>query len=137
MATEKNLTILIAEDDVDDQELLKNAFTSIDESFNLLIVENGQHVLEYLEKTPKEKLPCLIVLDYNMPGLNGGEVLQLIGNDEKLRSIPKVVLSTSSSSRYVEECYKNGADAYRVKPSNFTALISIAKEMLEICKSAA
>ena len=130
-------TILIAEDDLDDLELIRDAFSELDASFNLHTVQDGRGVLDYLETQPSHALPCLIVLDYNMPLVTGVEVLKTICHDPRYESIPKVILSTSSTPRNIDECLRNGAHAYRIKPSNFAALVDIAQEMLQLCRSAA
>jgi CheY-like chemotaxis protein len=132
-----NLTILLAEDDPDDQELIKEAFSDADVSFVLQIVKDGKSVIRYLETTPDKKLPCLIVLDYNMPELNGAEVLQHLYDQPRYKHIPKVILSTSSNQFYVQEALKKGAYAYKVKPSNYPKLVEIAKEMIALCSKAA
>ena len=133
----QNLNILLAEDDPDDQDLIKDAFSELGTSYVLHIVPDGKAALNYLENTPPDQLPCLIILDYNMPELNGAKVLEKICNDERYDAIPKVVLSTSNSPFYIDECMNKGANAYRVKPSNFYELVNIAKEMLELCQDAA
>jgi len=68
--------ILIGEDDLDDQELLKEIILSIDGSYSLEFASNGPQLLAYLNKNAVGHLPCLIVLDYNMPGSNGAEILK-------------------------------------------------------------
>ncbi|MCW3113819.1 MAG: response regulator [Segetibacter sp.] len=133
----ESYTILLAEDDPDDQELLVHAFTEVSPTFNLHIVNDGKEVIEFLSTTSDSKLPCLIVLDYNMPELNGAEVLQKLTGDKRYENIPKIVLSTSSNPKYIQDCLCKGAHAYKVKPDNFTQLVVIAKEMLDLCGKAA
>lgn len=130
-------TILLAEDDPDDQELIVHAFSEVSPSFNLHIVNDGIEVLNFLSTTSDNKLPCLIVLDYNMPQLNGAQVLQQLINDDRYKDIPKIILSTSANPKYVEDCLGKGANAYRIKPDSFTQLVILAKEMLDICGKAA
>lgn len=122
---------------MDDLELIRDAFSELDASFHLHTVQDGRGALDYLEAQPNHALPCLIVLDYNMPLVTGVEVLKSICNDPRYVSIPKVILSTSSTPKNIDECLQNGANAYRIKPSNFAALVTIAEEMLQLCKSAA
>jgi CheY-like chemotaxis protein len=135
----KNCThiILIAEDDPDDQELLAYAFSKVDPSLKLFIVNDGRQALDYLLTADENNLPCVILLDYNMPELNGGQVIQRLLPNEKFNRIPKVILSTSSNPIYVQYCMQNGADAYKVKPDDFSELLGIVKEMAALCRDAA
>lgn len=133
----ESYTILLAEDDPDDQELLVHAFTQISNSFSLHIVNDGKEVMDFLSATSDNKLPCLIVLDYNMPELNGAEVLQRLTHEKRYDKIPKIILSTSSNPKYIQDCLCKGANAYKVKPDNFSQLTVLAKEMLDLCGSAA
>jgi CheY-like chemotaxis protein len=130
-------TILLAEDDPDDQELIVNAFSEVSPSFNLHIVNDGKGVIDFLSTTSDSKLPCLIVLDYNMPELNGAQVLQKLTTNKRYDNIPKIILSTSGNPIYIEDCLHKGAKAYRVKPNNFNQLVVLAKEMIEMCGNAA
>jgi CheY-like chemotaxis protein len=130
-----SFTILIVEDDIEDRELITEAFASINAHFILKLFANGRKALEYLSTCPKEQLPCLIVLDYNMPEMTGGEVLAGIGKDERLEHIPRIILSTAGQPEFIEECMENGAHAYKIKPSSFSGLVTVAREMLEICKT--
>lgn len=136
MATCKHI-ILIAEDDPDDQELIALAFSKVDPSLQLCIVNDGKEALEYLQKTSEKGLPCVILLDYNMPELNGAQVIQQLSADSRFENVPKVILSTSSNPLYIKECLQKGAHAYKVKPDDFEALVSIVKEMAALCKDAA
>ncbi len=126
--------ILLGEDDPDDQELLTEVFAAIDNSFILFFVNNGAEVLSALEKLKDENLPCLIVLDYNMPGMSGEEILREISKNPRFESIPKIVWSTSGSDKFKQNCLKLGASDYVIKPSNNTDLERIARYMLSHCK---
>ena len=125
--------ILLGEDDPDDQEMLTEVFSSIDNSFILFFVNNGTEVLSALEKLKDEQLPCLIVLDYNMPGINGAEILKEIGTNPRYQNIPKVVWSTSGSSKFKKTCMELGATDYIIKPSSHMDLEKIARYMLSFC----
>ena len=127
--------VLIGEDDIDDQELLKEIFSSIDDSFSLVFASNGSEVLAYLDKSEDRHLPSLIVLDYNMPGSNGAEILQELKNNSRYDSIPKIIWSTSNSVTYKDICLDLGANEYLVKPSNVNDLVDICRYMLSTCVS--
>ena len=125
--------ILLGEDDADDQEMLKEVFTSIDAAFVLFFVNNGSEILSALEKLKDEQLPCLIVLDYNMPGLSGADILRELGTNERYKKIPKVVCSTAISEKFKKICLELGAVDYVIKPSNMTGLEEVARYMLSLC----
>ena len=129
----ESYTILLADDDPDDQELIVQAFTEVCPSFSLHIVNDGREVIDFLSTTSDHKLPCLIVLDYNMPQLNGAQVLQILIAHSRYEKIPKIILSTSGNPKFRQDCLHKGASAYWVKPDNFSQLIVLAKEMLELC----
>ena len=125
--------ILIGEDDADDQEMLKEVFASIDVSFILFFVNNGNEILSALDKMKDDQMPCLIVLDYNMPGLNGADILRELSTNERYKNIPKVVWSTSTSDKFKSICMELGALDYVIKPNNVIDLEKIARYMLSLC----
>jgi len=127
--------ILIGEDDLDDQEFLKEIFSSIDPSFTIVFASNGADMLSYLEASPNTHLPCLILLDYNMPGLNGVEILKELKSRQEYNAIPKIIWSTSKSTDYRDICLEMGAHEYLVKPSNVNDLIETCRHMLSTCIS--
>ena len=125
--------ILLGEDDPDDQEMLTDVFSSIDKSFKLLFVNNGKEVVSALGKLKDEQMPCLIVLDYNMPGMNGAEILKEISGNQRYRHVPKIMWSTSGSEKFKKTCLELGAADYVLKPSNNEDLKKIANYMLSLC----
>ena len=127
--------ILIGEDDLDDQEFLKEIFSSIDPSFSIVFASNGTEMLSYLEEAGIHHLPCLILLDYNMPGLNGVEILKELKSRPRYNAIPKIIWSTSKSTNYRDICLEMGANEYLVKPSNVNDLIETCRYMLSTCIS--
>lgn len=127
-------TIFLAEDDVDDQEFLTEALLSIDPEIRLISFSSGLKFINHLIATDDAKLPCLIVLDYNIPELNGAEILEQLKKDNRFADIPKVVWSTSDSQLFRKNCLSCGAKAYLVKPSSISGIKAIAKEMLLFCE---
>jgi CheY-like chemotaxis protein len=89
--------ILCGEDDKDDEDLLKEVFTGVDESFSLSFVNNGARLVAALEQLQADELPCLIILDYNMPELNGAEILKELKRNNRYDHIPKIIWSTSGA----------------------------------------
>jgi DNA-binding response OmpR family regulator len=125
--------ILLGEDDIDDQELLKEIFASVDGSFKLLFANTGEQVLSELSKLSDEQLPCLIVLDYNMPILNGADILKELNNESRFAGIPRIIWSTSGSETYKNICLDLGAADYIIKPSNLKEMAGIVRYMLSVC----
>lgn len=125
--------ILLGEDDADDQEMLKDVFTSIDATFILFFVNNGSEIISALEKLKDDQMPCLIVLDYNMPGLSGADILLELGRNERYKNIPKIVWSTSGSEKFRKICLELGAVDYVIKPNNLDDLEKTARYMLSVC----
>jgi CheY-like chemotaxis protein len=125
---------LIAEDDFEDMELIMEAFASINDNLHLLFFSEGRSAFDWLMACAPEQLPCLIILDYNMPEMTGAQVLKRLFSEEKFQGVPKVILSTATNKQFLNECMKYGADAYKIKPPTFGALVNIAREMLALCR---
>ena len=123
-------TILLAEDDIDDQELFADALSEIDPSINLVSFTSGRKILNHLENLEDDEIPEMIILDYNIPEINGAEILRKLEEDRRYDPMIKVVWSTSNSPTYQESCLRSGARAYFVKPSNISALNKMVKAML-------
>ena len=122
--------VVMADDDNEDQLLMKHAFEENNLPATLHFVEDGVELFEYLEKQgPSGKLPSLILLDLNMPRMSGKEVLQKIKADAVLKKIPVIIFSTSSLDSDIEHCYEFGASSYITKPSGYSHLVTIAKNI--------
>lgn len=126
--------ILLGEDDIDDQEILEEIFAAIDADLHLLIISTGKKLLDHIEELEDEHLPCLIVLDYNMPELNGAEILKRLQEDARVSKVPKIIWSTSNAPAYRELCLQLGARDYLVKPSKISVMTDMVKHMLSFCK---
>lgn len=125
--------ILLADDDMDDLELLEEAFLLLNPSLLLCKVSSGREGLDYLNNCEDNMLPCLIVLDYNMPDFTGAEILETILKEDRYKKIPSVIWSTSNTNLYKEISIQRGAKQYYQKPQNFKGIITLAQEMLRIC----
>jgi CheY-like chemotaxis protein len=118
--------ILIAEDDADDIDFFKEAVKDNCPSIELTVAEDGKKLLSVLDKiTP----PDVIVLDLNMPYVNGKDCLKEIRKNEKYHKVPIVVYSTSSNQYDVEYCLSNGADHYVVKPGTYSAISKLVHQL--------
>jgi CheY-like chemotaxis protein len=125
------ITVLLAEDDPDDQELLAEAFSGIDPSIRMISFSSGKKILDYLERLQDREIPDLIILDYNIPEINGAVILQELEKHARYRPVIKLVWSTSSVSLYEDSCLALGARAYLVKPTNISGLADLARKMLD------
>lgn len=125
-------SILIVDDDPDDREIVRDAFSSANgDHWNYVFIENGDRLLEHLAQG-NGNLPALILLDLNMPGKDGREALKEIKNSGEYRSVPTVVFTTSSSQRDRETSYNLGANCFVTKPDTFNKLVELAKAIAKL-----
>lgn len=122
--------ILIVEDSADDFEATKRAFTKANLRNAIAHVLSGEEALAYLRSDTKTK-PGLILLDLNMPGLDGRKTLEIIKREPNLKKIPVVILTTSDDERDVKACYELGANTFIQKPVDFDGLISAIRRLKE------
>ncbi len=133
MQEEKQLpVILVADDDIDDQELIMECLETIKGPCQIEIVSNGRAVIERLQNKKKPE-PCLIVLDINMPELNGIETLRLIRNEHDNQTMPIVMFTTASGEESRKQALALGANDYFVKPTDFKEWLSYAGHMVKYC----
>ena len=128
-----NLTrhqILLVEDNPADARLIVEVFDEFRGQNKLTVVVDGTEALDYLNKKGHYKdieCPSLIILDLNLPKKDGREILKEVKNNEKLKRIPIVVLTTSSDEQDIMAAYGNGASAYLTKPSDFNEFEELIK----------
>lgn len=125
--------ILIAEDDADDRYLLKAALEESGITGEVAYVENGVEVINYLELISKEtgklNYPKFILLDLNMPKMDGREVLKKIKSNDLFRKIPVIIFSTTKNQMEVKRCYDLGANTYVVKPVSYDTLVETIRNI--------
>lgn len=137
------ITILLADDDEDDRMLTQQALEAAHISNSIEMVEDGEQLLDYLYQRGRyagengtAPRPGLILLDLNMPKLDGREALRVIKADPKLLDIPVVVLTTSRFEDDIALCYSLGVNSFISKPVTFTGLVEamnvLGKYWLEI-----
>ncbi len=132
MPQKYNLHIVIAEDDMDDADVITETFTNNPSFSKVSLVANGEELLNYLKANEN---PDVILTDINMPIIDGIEALQQILNTNELKDIPCFVYSTSINPSYKEKCDHLGVKAYLIKPYSFEAFAEIPKTILSIIEA--
>ena len=130
-------TVLIVDDNEDDYTAIKRSFQKVQLRNPIFWCKSGQEALDYLrnegdfkEAVAREK-PGLILLDLNMPGIDGHGVLQVIKADPELKKIPTIILTTSGNERDINASFEEGANSYVQKPVSFEELLKAIKGLKE------
>ncbi len=116
--------VLLVEDNEADCDLVVESFQGVRDMVDLHVVRDGLESLEFLRRDgahPGAPRPDLVLLDLNLPKVDGRDVLATVKGDDALRSIPVVVLSGSDAESDVDSCYDLGANCYVTKPVGFTS----------------
>jgi CheY-like chemotaxis protein len=127
--------ILIVDDDDDDCLLVREAFEESRPDSQLNFVHDGEQMMAYLlhqppfEDSVRHPTPDLILLDLNMPRMDGREALLAIKNHAQLRRIPVIVLTTSSDTGDVAQSYDNGVNSFITKPASYNELIEFVRQL--------
>jgi two-component system response regulator len=128
-------SILLVEDNQDDFEATSRAFRKASLRNTIVWCKSGRDALDFLKQQGAYKQgincsrPGLVLLDLNMPGMDGRKVLELIKQDAKLKQIPVIILTTSADERDIDACYQAGANTYVQKPVSFDGLIEAIKRL--------
>lgn len=129
-------TILYAEDDLDDFSMIRQVLEQFDGTTEILHASNGFETLKQLDQAKAgQQLPCLIILDINMPGMNGKETLIHIRQSEDFKNIPVVLFTTSSSELDRLFAKKWGAE-FITKPLVFSEMKKLAERFVSLCTAA-
>jgi CheY-like chemotaxis protein len=132
-----DITILVADDDEEDRLLIEDALKEARIVNKIDMVKDGAELLDYLRAEGAyagragKPLPGLILLDLNMPRMDGREALDAIKSDTKLRSIPVVVLTTSKAEEDIFRTYNLGVNSFVTKPVSFDALVEIMRVLTQ------
>ncbi len=124
----KPLKIMLIEDDMIEVMKLNRASSTLNLNHKIIEANNGEEALKALEH--KDNLPDIILLDLNMPKINGIEFLKILKADERLKYIPTIILTTSNNQRDLLECYKTGIAGYILKPLKYEAYVSKIEKLL-------
>lgn len=125
-------TILWADDDYDDLQMMREILSKKSKDFKIVEVHNGKEVLEYLKQDPTDR-PCLIILDINMPVLDGKETLSILKSAEEYKDIPTVIFTTSESELDKLYCKKLNTEMV-TKPPTFSTLNAALDKLLNFCR---
>jgi len=131
----RSIAILVADDDLEDCMLIREAFHESRVANNLRFVHDGEELMDYLRHRGKytdpdvAPRPGLILLDLNMPKKDGREALEEIKADEGLRQIPVVVLTTSKAEEDIYRSYALGVNSYIAKPVTFASLVRVVRAL--------
>lgn len=134
LAAAEPIAILVAEDNKFDRMILQQAFTELGLNVGLYFVDNGEDVLDYLYQRnafaspASPPRPALVLMDLNMPRMNGHEATRAIRQDNALRLLPVIVLSTSSSPAQVAQAYASGANAFMTKPGPYDDYLDLIRK---------
>lgn len=121
-----NQTILLVEDDEVDAMTVKRALKELNVTNPLVVRENGEEALAYL-RDPNNEKPCLILLDLNMPVMSGLEFLQIDKQDDALKAIPVVVLTTSQEQQDKVASFNLGVAGYMAKPVIYQQFVEVMR----------
>jgi CheY-like chemotaxis protein len=126
------LEVLLVEDDEDDVRLTREALKDSKVFVSFTVAPDGEDALRRLRREgpyASVAVPDLILMDLNLPGMSGREILEELKRDEKLKRIPVVVLTTSDAETDIAKCYDLGANCYITKPVDFEQFIRIIKSI--------
>ena len=133
----KAASILLVEDNAMDVELILDAFKEVRLNNKIQVARNGKEALQYLfgegdfANRKQYPLPDIILLDLNMPGIDGHEVLRRIKTAKKLKRLPVIILTSSKDEGDRAVSYDNGANSYLVKPVSFDDFLEVIKKVYE------
>ena len=133
----KPASILLVEDNAMDVELILDAFREVRLNNKIQVARNGREALHYLfgegdfADRKKYPLPDIVLLDLNMPGVDGHEVLRRIKTTKNLKRLPVIILTSSKDEGDRAMSYDNGANSYLVKPVSFDRFLEVVKKIYE------
>jgi CheY-like chemotaxis protein len=125
--------VLVAEDSAHDRIIIDEAFREVGIAVTLRFVEDGEELLDYLQRRGRYAAdgaapwPAVVLLDINMPKVNGHEAMRAIRADPLLRDLPVVALSTSDSPKQIAQAYAVGVNSFLTKPARFPAFVDLIR----------
>lgn len=126
--------IILADDDVDDRDVIQDVMELLDAGDVMMFAEEGETLLELLQENfTSLSTPCLIVLDLNMPKMNGTQTLSRLKSNEQFKHVPVIIYSTSINPVEKEKCLLLGAHSFITKPLSYKESIETAQKFLQFC----
>jgi len=125
----QSVEVLLIEDNASDAELTIRELKKHNMANNLVHLKNGEEALDFIFGTGEQRSPKVVLLDIQMPKVNGIEVLQKIKSDPRTRLVPVVMLTSSKEDPDIQKCYELGANSYIVKPVNFESFAQAIKNL--------
>lgn len=122
--------IVLAEDDADDQDMVREIVAGIDTSVDLQVFDDGEQLLTSMKTLPKSKLPGLIILDQNMPKLKGSDTISYLKDIRGFENIPVVIYTTYHDNKFADACKKMNVELYR-KPDTFDDFTKMIGGLME------
>ncbi|HND88561.1 MAG TPA: response regulator, partial [Saprospiraceae bacterium] len=135
MKNDKHVIVMVADDDEDDRLMTKEAFQESGLANKVLFVQDGVELMDYLNRRGKyadpdaSPRPGLILLDLNMPRMDGHEALRLLKSDNSLRSIPVTIFTTSKAQEDIVRTYGLGSNCFITKPVTFSGLVDTIRQL--------
>ena len=126
----KNPPILLVEDNPIDVDLTLRAFKKRNLTNSIHVARDGEEAVNFIDRWDTgEQIPLVILLDLNLPKIDGLEVLTILKTHPKYGTIPVVVLTSSTDNKDIERAYKLGANSYIIKPVNFVKFVEVASQI--------
>jgi CheY-like chemotaxis protein len=126
--------ILLVDDDSEDQFIFCDAMSMVENAEPVHIECCGGDALNYLASLSSKQLPCVVLVDLNMPKMNGSELLKRLKRDERFNEIPVIIYTTSVNELEKQACLALGAYDYITKPLSYKQSIDVAQMVVRLCK---
>jgi CheY-like chemotaxis protein len=130
--------ILMVDDDLEDQQIIQDTFADLGYGPSIHFESTGEQAISYLRDChARHDHPCLVVLDLNMPKMNGRQVLNFLKANDIFKSIPVIIYSTSLNPLERDQCMSLGAHSYIIKPITYSQSVDTAKLFYSFCSAPA
>ena len=128
----KKHSVFIVDDDADDRESIRDAFLENKHHYDYVFMKSGDQLLKHLDTEKNANAFKIILLDLNMPGKHGKDILKEIKGNKELQVIPVIVLTTSSSEKDREASYELGANCFVTKPASYRELMNVTDSIARL-----